>query len=113
MDNKTRSTSTIDKPLYTITETVWTWHNGLTPSSWHFVTIPPTTASDITYMFGYLKGGWGSIPVTLTLGTSTWQTSIFPDKKSGGYLIPIKSAIRTQENITAGDTITITIEIRT
>ncbi|HEY4473963.1 MAG TPA: DUF1905 domain-containing protein [Candidatus Paceibacterota bacterium] len=31
--------------------------------------------------------------------TTVWNTSIFPDKKSGSYLLPLKAKIRKAENI--------------
>lgn len=55
--------------------------------------------------------GWGSIPVTVTLGKSTWKTSIFPDKKAGTYLLPLKAAVRKKEGVGAGDKVRFEIEI--
>ena len=38
-----------------------------------------------------------------TLGGSTWFTSIFPDKASGAYVLPVKKAVRRKEGVEAGD----------
>lgn len=59
-----------------------------------------------------MSGGWGSLPVTAVIGKTSWKTSIFPDKKIGAYLLPLKSEIRKKENIVAGATIHFFITIR-
>ena len=56
---------------------------------WHFLSLPKKQASKIKETHGEKAKGWGSIPVTVTLGKSTWKTSIFPDKKAGTYLLPL------------------------
>ena len=45
-------------------------------------------------------------------GKTTWKTSIFPDKKSGTYLLPLKADVRRREGIGAGDRITSSLEVR-
>ncbi|TKD39151.1 MAG: DUF1905 domain-containing protein, partial [Mesorhizobium sp.] len=41
-----------------------------------------------------------------------WRTSLFPDKKSGSLLLPIKTAVRVREGLRAGDTANLTIEMQ-
>jgi hypothetical protein len=96
-------------PSYTIKNKVWLYSGQ---GAWHFVSVPPKVSKQIKSMFGYLKAGWGSLPVNLTIGKTTWQTSIFPDSKSATYLIPLKAAVRKKENIALGDTVEILIEFR-
>ncbi len=81
-------------------------------AAWHFVTIPETIAADIQNQFGALKRGWGSLPVRVTIGATTWETSIFPDKKTKGYLLPIKKEVRKKENIAADEKVTLILEIK-
>ncbi|MCI0542679.1 DUF1905 domain-containing protein [bacterium] len=84
-------------------------------AGWHFVTIPEKQSQDIKKRFGAIvraKGGWGAIPVTVTLGKTSWKTSIFPDKKSGVYLLPLKAPVRKKEGILADDTIEFSLEVR-
>lgn len=88
---------------------VWLYP-GDTP--WHFITVPPEESDDIDKNFHFVKRGWGSIRVTVTIGTSTWDTSIFPSKESGGYLLPLKASIRKAENIVAGKTVSLKLLIR-
>lgn len=79
--------------------------------AWHFISLPNDISDEIKKLFGDRSKGWGSLPVKITLGSSTWRTSIFPDKKEGTYLLPIKAEIRKIENITVGDNLNLKLEI--
>jgi hypothetical protein len=59
------------------------------------------------------RSAWGSIRVIATVGRTSWKTSIFPDKKRGAYLLPLKAAVRTKEKIEPGNTVAVTIELLT
>jgi Domain of unknown function (DUF1905) len=37
------------------------------------------------------------------VGATSWRTSIFPDSKTGAYLLPVKKAVRVAEHLEAGD----------
>lgn len=80
-------------------------------AGWHFVSVPKKQSVEIKKSFGMPKRGWGSIPVAVTIGKTTWKTSIFPDKQSGGYLLPLKAGVRKKEQIFSEDTISFTIQI--
>lgn len=80
---------------------------------WHFIGIPKKESEEIKKNFADKKRGWGSLPVIVTLGKSTWKTSIFPDKKSGTYLLPLKADIRKKEGIMHSDKVVFSIEIKT
>lgn len=77
---------------------VWRYEGA---AGWYFVTLPATAAREIREVFG-AAGGWGSVRVAATVGETTWATSIFPDKKTASYLLPIKAAVRKSEGIEAG-----------
>lgn len=94
---------------HTIRTKVWLYPG---PAAWYFITLPKKQSQMIKKTFGDLARGWGSLPVIVTIGQTNWKTSIFPDKKAGAYLLPLKAAVRKQENITAGDTISVAVEIR-
>jgi len=88
---------------------VWKWP-GM--AAWHFVTVDAGVAARIREdRAGAPRVGWGSIPVSATVGNTMWKTSIFPDKKSGSYLLPMKAEVRKKENISAGDTISVSLTI--
>ncbi len=80
-------------------------------AAWHFITLPKKESDLIKDRFSGLTRGWGSLPVTVTIGKTSWKTSIFPDKKAGAYLLPLKADVRKKEEINAGDTVAFTIEI--
>jgi len=82
------------------------------PAAWHFVTLPKGISKEIKQIFGELARGWGSLPVTVTIEKASWNTSIFPDKKIGAYLLPIKSDIRKKEMILSGHTIYLKLIIK-
>jgi hypothetical protein len=80
-------------------------------ASWHFVTVPKKESTQITKQFKSMKKGWGSLPVEVKIGKTVWTTSIFPDSKSGTYLLPLKAKIRRTEGIEEGDTVSVTLTI--
>lgn len=57
------------------------------------------------------RRGFGAVRVSVKIGKTVWQTSIFPDKRSGTYLLPLKAKIRRAEGVFEGDAITFTLEI--
>ena len=97
------------KNRYSLRAKVWLYP-GMT--GWHFVSLPKKQSDAIKKTFSKAARGWGSVPVLVTIGGTSWKTSIFPDKKRGAYLLPLKKDVRTKENITEGDTITFLIKIR-
>ncbi len=81
-------------------------------SAWRFLVLPKKEGQEIKETFGKHARGWGSIPVSVMIGRTTWETSIFPDKKSGTYLLPLKAQIRKKEEIYDEDTVTYTVRIK-
>lgn len=81
------------------------------PAAWHFITLPKDIAAEINHSHGHLKRGWGSLPVAVTIGDSRWETSIFPDKKSGSYILPLKKAVRMAEGLRDGDYAEVGLEL--
>lgn len=49
--------------------------------------------------------------VQVRIGKTTWETSIFPDSRSGVYILPLKAKVRRAEGIRAGDTIAFTLDL--
>ena len=80
-------------------------------AAWYFAFVDRELSEKIYKKHHVKKAGFGSIRVTATLGKSKWQTSIFPDKQSGGYVLPLKSKIRRAEGVDAGDVVDFTLEI--
>lgn len=80
-------------------------------AAWYFVSVPEDTTERIEYYFSHEKRGWGSLPVNVTIGKETWKTSIFTDKKTSSFLLPIKAQIRKKEKVNEGDLIQVRLEI--
>lgn len=81
-------------------------------AGWHFLTLPKKQSSGIKKLFGGMSGGFGSLPVMVTIGATSWKTSIFPDKKAGAYLLPLKAEVRKKEKIGSGDAVTFLVAVR-
>ena len=79
--------------------------------TWFFVYVDKKQAAEIKKRHGKVRRGFGSIKVTATIGKTTWRTSIFPDKHSGCYVLPLKAAVRRAEGIDAGDAVTFYLDI--
>ena len=79
--------------------------------AWHFVALPTTVADEVEAA-AESKRGFGSVPVRVTVGQSTWDTSVFPDKSRGTYLLPVKKAVRNAEGWHDGATATVVMQLR-
>jgi len=100
---------------FTVTTPLWLWTTDKAPASWHFLTINGQAADDIhaTALMRRLEGGpkrgWGSIKVVATIGGTSWDTSILPQKDERGWLLPIKASVRKAEGLVTGDVVTVTV----
>lgn len=95
---------------------LWLWRGKAkdgSPSSmaWHFITITGDVATAIRAAAPGRSAAWGSVYVTVSIGNTRWQTSVFPSKDVGGYLLPVKASVRKAEKITEGDEVTLTLSI--
>ncbi len=89
---------------------LWLW-DARRPDSWTFASLPADAAEEIKELTAGQARGFGSVRVRVTVGGSVWTTSIFPDSTRGGYVLPVKRAVRSAESLDAGDTVTVTIEL--
>lgn len=80
-------------------------------AAWHFVTLPKKTSDTIRKRFDAFARGWGSLRVSVTVGKTTFATSIFPDTKRGAYLLPLKAKVRKAESLGAGETVACIVRI--
>jgi hypothetical protein len=60
-------------------------------------------AAEVTY-------GWGVVPVRVRIGESVFETSLFP--KDGGYVVPVKDAVRKGEGLALGDRVELALAVR-
>lgn len=91
---------------FEFTGEVWHWRG---PSPYHFVTVPEERSADIQALAAGVTYGWGMIPVRVRLGDTAWKTSLFP--KDGGYVLPVKDAVRRAESVELGDTVAVQLTI--
>ena len=99
------------RPSYTIKNAkVFLWSGEM--AAWHFVGVPKEISTKIKEFVGPNRRGFGSVPVSVTIGKTTWNTSIFPDSKSGCYVLPLKAKVRMAEGVVAGETVTFMVTLR-
>jgi Domain of unknown function (DUF1905) len=89
----------------TFTSKLW-MYNG--KGTWHFVTLPKDFADEIRFFNPDAKG-FTPIKVKATIGNTSWKTAIFPDSKSGSFVLVVKADIRKIEKLAVGDTVTATV----
>jgi hypothetical protein len=102
-------------PSFEVPTELWRW----TPeppakASWYFVTVTGQAADSIRAL-GFerraLGGtrGFGSVRIRVSVNGTAFETSAFPHKTSGGYLIPVKAAVRKAAGVSEGDTVTVAL----
>jgi hypothetical protein len=84
-------------------------HEG--PAAWYFVTLPHDVTDDIDELTEGTRRGFGSVRVRVTVGSTTWATSIFPDTKRGSFLLPVKQQVRRAEGLADGDEVAVYLEL--
>ena len=93
---------------FDFTAEVWLWDAR---DAWHFVTVPTEESEVIRSVGEPLARGFGSVRVAATIGKTRWQTSVFPQKSDGTYVLPVKKQVRTAEGITVGDEVSVHLEV--
>lgn len=79
-------------------------------AGWHFVTLPHKVSDEIDDLVPK-RSGFGSVPVEVTIGSSVWKTSLFPDRKAASFVLPVKKPIRIEENIADGDEVALRVQL--
>jgi hypothetical protein len=80
------------------------------PSPFYFVPVPAAESADIREVAAPASYGWGVIPVEARVGGVDFETSLFP--KDGGYLLPLKDAVRKPRGLSPGDDVTVEMSVR-
>ena len=79
------------------------------PAPFHFVPVPPAQATELHFVAPVVTYGWGAIPVRVRIGRTEFTTSLFP--KDGGYLVPVKDAVRRAEGLAVGDEVRVELAV--
>jgi Domain of unknown function (DUF1905) len=94
--------------MYEFRTEVWRWPGD---NAWHFVTVPEALSEEIKDLTEHRRKGFGSVRVIARIGSSTWKTSVFPQKESGCFVLPMKKSIRSENNLEDGTDVTIKLEL--
>ena len=94
---------------YSFKARLWVWPGGET--KWRFITVPKADSEKIKKTVK-VKRGFGSVRVQVKIGKTSWDTSIFPDSKSGTYLLPVKVSVRRAEGLEDGEIAQISFHTR-
>jgi hypothetical protein len=98
----------LDAQHYKMRVKVWLYHGK---AAWFFVTVSKKQSQEIRFLSRERQSAWGSVRVTATIGKTAWKTSIFPDKKTGTYVLPLKAEIRKKEKIAIGQTLLVNLAV--
>lgn len=79
---------------------------------WHFLTLPLSVSKKIKLFTEQVKGSWGMIPVLAKIGETSWNTSIFPEKNSPKYVLPLKAEVRKREKIVLDRNVRVSLTIQ-
>ena len=72
--------------------------------------MPAEPSEVIKAMSSAVTYGWGMIPVRVWVGTTEFDTALFP--KDGRYVVPLKDAVRADERLEKGDVVNVRLAIR-
>ncbi|MCX9147131.1 DUF1905 domain-containing protein [Erythrobacter sp. WG] len=89
---------------WTVKGPVWLWQGSdgaPAKGSWYFLIIAGETAQAIRSAAARADA-WGSVRIEATIGATTWRTSLFPSKAHGGWMLPLKAAVRKAEKLAEG-----------
>lgn len=87
---------------------VWLWEGE---AAWHFLTVPADVSDDIEARSTGRQRGFGSVRVRVTVGATTWKTSVFPDSKRRAYVLPVKKEVRRAEGLAVGSRVSVALEL--
>jgi len=81
------------------------------PAPFHFVAVDEEGCDDLRAVASVVSYGWGMIPVRGRVGDTTFTTALWP--REGGYVIPIRDAVRRAEGLVLGAPVTVHLEVDT
>ncbi|MDV6237709.1 DUF1905 domain-containing protein [Leptospira ellisii] len=77
---------------------------------WHFLTLSSAASKEVRSVVSG-SSAWGMISVLAQIGNTGWRTSIFPEKNSPKYVLPLKADVRKKEKILPNQKIRASITI--
>ncbi len=95
--------------MIVFTSLLWIW-KAQAAGRWYFVTVPEDESAEIKAQAFASPRGFGSVRVEAAIGDVVWRTSVFP-LNGGGYILPIKAKVRRDAGISAGDEVTVRLDL--
>jgi len=86
---------------------LWYWRG---PSPYHFVTVTDDGCAQLKAIANDVTYGWGMIPVTVRIGETDFDTSLF--QKDGRFVVPIRDVVRKAEKLELGNKVAVELRIR-
>jgi len=88
---------------------LWRWESRT--DEWVFARLPQDASDEIADV-PRVRAGFGAVKVRVTLGSSRWTTSIFPEPRGtdGAYVLPVKKSVRTAQGVGLGDVVRLAVE---
>jgi hypothetical protein len=103
--------SDADEHIFEVAGKVGLWPSSKPDGGWHYLIVKGRTAMEIRYAALGRTGGFGSIKVRARMEKTEWQTSLFPHRDSGGFIILLKAEVRRREGVSAGKRIKMRLTI--
>lgn len=91
---------------FTFTGQVIEWRG---PAPFLFVPMPDDESELLFELLGQLSYGWGCIPATVSIGDTTFTTSLMP--RQGRFLVPVKVVVQRAESVGLDDVVDLTVEV--
>ena len=94
---------------YHFTAAAYLW--AARTDSWVFVNLPEDVADEVEDAAPEPRRGFGAVRVEVSVGGSTWRTSVFPSKHDDTFVLPLKRAVLKAEGIEVGDEVDVALRL--
>ena len=75
------------------------------------MTVPFEVGVEIKLATLGLRHGFGSVRVRADINGQEFETSLFPDKASASFMLPVKASVRKALGLTKGQTIEVSLSL--
>ena len=65
--------------------------SGSPPGAWVMLAVPFEQADAIDDVTHGARHGFGSVRIEARIGTTTWRTSLFPDRRRGSFVMGVSA----------------------
>lgn len=79
------------------------------PAPFYWLEVTEDVCDYVRVQASWATYGWGAVPVSVRIGQTRWETSLLP--RNDGYLLPVKHAVRRQEQLDNGDTVAVAMHV--